>query len=209
MIRLHHLNFSRSTRVLWLLEEMGVAYDLVQHSRDSTTFRSPPSLAAVHPLAKAPTVEVDGKVMMESGAILEYLVERFGEGRFGAAPGSDDRAAYLEWLHFAEGTLGMSAILMMLAGRLQLSDAAKGFMGAELVKLLDHADATLEGRDFLVGSDLTAADINLEYLIELCEAMGQLQTRPHLARWLAGLKARPAYQKAIELGGPIVPPFGG
>lgn len=209
MIRLHHLNFSRSTRILWLLEEMGVAYDLVSHDRDPATFRAPDSLKAVHPLAKAPTVEVDGRTMMESGAIIEYLIEAHGGGRLAPAPGSPDRAAYLEWLHFAEGTLGMSTIMMMIGPRLQITDATRGFMHAELAKLLDHVEASLKGRDYLVGDSLTGADINLEYLVELAEAMGETASRPETARWLAAMKARPAYIKAIELGGPLLPPFAG
>lgn len=200
-IRVHHLRISRSTRIIWLCEELGLDYELIQHTRDPATFRSPPSLAAVHPLAKAPAVEVDGRTMVESSAIIEYLVDRHGGGRL--LPPESARAAYLEWLHFAEGTLGMPMIMRLLGPRLGLPAQALGFMDAELAKQLDWIESELEGGEFLCGSTFTGADINLEYMLEHAEQMGLLATRPNLSGYLARLKARPAYQKAIELGGPL------
>ena len=200
-IRVHHLRISRSTRIIWLCEELGLDYELIQHTRDPATFRSPPSLAEVHPLAKAPAVEVDGRMMVESSAIIEYLVERYGGGKL--LPPYNERAAYLEWLHFAEGTLGMPMIMRLLAARLGLSAQAVGFMDAELDKQLDWIDSQLEGREFLCGTVFTGADINLEYMLEHAEQMGLLSARPKLAHYLHQLTARPAYRKAIELGGPV------
>jgi glutathione S-transferase len=200
-ICVHHLKVSRSTRIIWLLEELGLPYELVQHTRDSETFRSPPSLYEVHPLGKAPAVEIDGRVMVESSAIIEYIVDRHGGGKL--LPADSGRAEYLEWLHFAEGTLGMPLLMRLLGPRLGLGEAALGFMDAELVKQLDWIEQSLGGRSFLCGEIFTGADINLEYLLEHAELLGLLSARPNLARYLAALKARPAYVKAIELGGPI------
>lgn len=200
-IRVHHLRISRSTRIIWLCEELALDYELIQHTRDPATFRSPPSLALIHPLAKAPAIEVDGRTMVESSAIIEYLVERHGGGRL--LPPETERAAYLEWLHFTEGTLGMPMIMRLLSARLGLAAPAVGFMDAELDKQLGWIDSQLEGREFLCGETFTGADINLEYMLEHAEQMGLLSARPNLAGYLARLKARPAYRKAIELGGPI------
>ncbi|WP_373486926.1 glutathione S-transferase family protein [Blastomonas sp.] len=203
-ITLHHLEYSRSTRIIWLLEELGTPYELVRHARDAKTFRAPPELKAVHPLSKAPTVVIDDHVMVESGAIIEYLIERFGGGKLAPADAAD-RPAYLEWLHFAEGTMAMPIILNALGPRFGgLGDMLGGFIGAEVVKLLDHTDAAVNGRTFLVGDSLTGADVNLSYLLEVVDAGKLLESRPALAAYLAGLRARPAYAKALELGGPMV-----
>lgn len=203
-ITLHHLEYSRSTRVIWLLEELGTAYEMVRHARDPVTFRAPPALKEAHPLAKAPTCIVDGHAMVESGAIIEYIIERYGDGKLAPADPAD-RPAYLEWLHFAEGTMAMPIILNALAPRFGgLGDALTAFVKGEVTKLLDHAETAVTGRSFLVGGALTGADINLSYLIEIADAGGLLATRPALAAYLSGLRARPAYQRALELGGPIV-----
>lgn len=200
-IRVHHLKISRSTRILWLCEELGLDYELVEHTRDPATFRSPPSLYDVHPLGKAPAVEVDGRTMVESSAIIEYLVERHGGGQL--LPAEEERAAYLEWLHFTEGTLGMPMLMRLLGPRLGLPAPALGFMDAELVKQLDWIEGELAGREFLCGATFTGADINLEYMLEHAEQMGLLSARPNLKGYLQRLKARPAYKKAIKLGGPV------
>lgn len=200
-IRVHHLRISRSTRIIWLMEELGLPYELAEHTR-GPDFRSPPSLYEVHPLGKAPAVEVDGRVMVESSAIIEYIVDRYGEGKL--LPPSGMRAEYLEWLHFAEGTLGMPVLMRLLGPvRLEMGQAGIGFMDAEITKQLDWIESQLEGKAFLCGETFTGADINLEYLLEHCETLGQVANRPNLARYYAALKARPAYAKAIELGGPI------
>jgi glutathione S-transferase len=204
-ITLHHLEYSRSTRIIWLLEEMGVEYDMVRHSRDAQTFRAPAALAEIHSLSKAPTVIVDGETMVESGAIIEYLIERFGDGKFAPASGSENRARYMEWLHFAEGTMAMSVILTALAPRFGgLGDVLTPFMQGEVTKLLAYTNDALKGRDFLVGEGLTGADINLCYLLEVATAAQLMPAYPELERYLALMQARPAYQKSLELGGPIV-----
>ncbi len=202
-IRVHHLKISRSTRIIWLMEELGLPYELVQHTRGED-FRSPPSLYDVHPLGKAPAVEVNGRTMVESSAIIEYIVDRLGGGKL--LPPDSGRAEYLEWLHFTEGTLGMPMLMRLLGPRWGMPDMALGFMEAELKKQLDWIESQLEGRSFLCGETFTGADINLEYLLEHAETLGLIAPRPNLSRYLAALKARPAYVKAIELGGPITLP---
>lgn len=204
-IRVHHLRISRSTRIIWLMEELGLPYELVEHSRGAD-FRSPPSLYEVHPLGKAPAVEVDGRTMVESSAIIEYIVDQHGGGKL--LPADSGRAEYLEWLHFAEGTLGMPMLMRLLGPRLGLPDAALGFMNAEITKQLDWIESQLVGKSFLCGETFTGADINLEYLLEHAEVLGEVAGRPNLARYLAALKARPAYVKAIALGGPVTLPQG-
>jgi glutathione S-transferase len=208
-IWLHHLEYSRSTRILWLLEEMGVPYEMVRYARDPATRRSPPELAAVHPLAKAPAVEVDGRTMVESGAIIEYLIATRGNGKLAPVADSAEYAAYLEWLHFAEGTVAMPMILSAIAPAFGgLGDRLGGFIAGEVKKLLDYAEAHMQaqntkGYQYLVGDDLTGADINFEYLLQHARNLGEINTRPVLAEYVARLEARPAYQKAIELGGPV------
>jgi glutathione S-transferase len=202
-IRVHHLKISRSTRIIWLMEELGLPYELVEHTRGAD-FRSPPSLYEVHPLGKAPAVEIDGRVMVESSAIIEYIVDQHGGGKL--LPPASQRTEYLEWLHFAEGTLGMPMLMRLLGPRLGLPDQALGFMDAELKKQLDWIESQLDGKAFLCGETFTGADINLEYLLEHAEVLDLLTQRPNLTRYLAALKARPAYIKAIELGGPITMP---
>ncbi len=203
MIRVHHLEYSRSTRILWLLEELGEPYDMVRYARDAKTRRSPAELSAAHPLGKAPAVEIDGRCMVESGAIIDYIIETRGNGRLAPANAAD-RAAYLEWLHFAEGTMGMPMILSAIGPAFGgLGDRLGGFIAAEVKKLLDYAEAHLAGREFLVGDGLTGADINLEYLLHHARNSGELASRPALADYLARMEARPAHIKAIELGGPV------
>ncbi|MDM7957847.1 glutathione S-transferase family protein [Blastomonas sp.] len=203
-IVLHHLEYSRSTRILWLLEEMGTPYEMVRHQRDAQTFRAPPELKDVHPLSKAPTVIIDGHVMVESGAIIEYLIERFGSDTLAPANGKD-RPAYLEWLHFAEGTMAMPIILTALGPRFGgLGPMLGGFLGAEVTKLLDHVEAAVTGHDFLVGGRLSGADINMAYLLEVADASKLLDGRTALAAYLQRLRERPAYAKSIELGGPMI-----
>jgi len=207
MIKLHHLDYSRSSRIIWLCEEAGIEYEMITYLRDPVTRRSPPELADAHRLAKAPTVEVDGVTMVESGAIIEYLVEQHSDGALGVAPGDPDRAKYLEWLHFAEGTMGMSFIITGIAPMLGgLPDVLNGFLQAEVTKLLDHLEIELEGKDFLVADQFTGADINLHYLLEGRSAMGQLDSYPNCKRYFDALVARPGYQRTVELGGPVLLP---
>ena len=207
MITLHHLRISRSSRIIWLLEELGLDYDLKCYDR-TPEFRAPPELSEIHPLGKAPTVEVDGRVMVESGAIIEYLVERHGGGRL-AVP-DEERSAYLEWLHFAEGTLAMPLILNSLKPMFGgFGERLEGFVSAEVTKLLDYMEAHMAGRDWLLGDTFSGADINMGYLVEHMQATRLLDSRPNLAAYRERLMARDGYKKMIELGGPLRPPAKG
>jgi len=204
MIKLHHLGTSRSSRVIWLCEEAGIDYELVTHERDPQSFRSPQSLRDVHPLAKAPTVEVDGHTIVESGAILEYLVEAHSDGALGVAPGHAERARYLEWLHFAEGMIGMTFLIPSYGPRIGMPEEQLAQAKAQADMLQTYVEQALEGREYLVAGKLTAADINLHYQIEWRDQGGFLDNSPNLKRFHDALKARPAYQKTVELGGPVL-----
>lgn len=207
MIKLHHLGYSRSSRIIWLCEEAGIDYEMEVYHRDPQTRRSPPELGEVHRMAKAPVVEVDGHKMVESSAIIEYLVEKHSDGALGVAADHPERAKYLEWLHFAEGTMGMSFIITGIAPMLGgLPEPLNGFMQAEVTKLLEHLEAELEGKDFLVADKFTGADINLHYMLEGRSALGQLESYPNCKRYFEALVARPGYQKTVELGGPVLMP---
>ncbi|MEP3224793.1 MAG: glutathione S-transferase family protein [Parasphingorhabdus sp.] len=210
MIILHHLEYSRSTRIIWLLEELGVDYEMVRHQRHPETMRAQADLAAIHPLAKAPTAIIDGHLMMESGAIIEYILEQYGDGKLAPAPGSKERAEYLEWLHFTEGTLANPVIVQMLAPRFGgLGEGYAPFVEGEVVKLLDYVEHHIDNREYLVGDGFTGADINIAYVIELATAAGMLANRPAAMAYGQRIMARPAYKKAIELGGPVVPTLAG
>ena len=209
MIKLHHLEFSRSTRIIWLLEEIGVEYEMVRHQRHPETMRAQADLAAIHPLAKAPTVIIDGQLMMESGAIIEYILEQYGDGQLAPAVGSKDRAEYLEWLHFAEGTIANPVIISMLAPRFGgLGEGYASFVEMEVVKLLDYTERHLDNRAFIAGDRFTGADINMMYVLELAKAAGMLANRPNSDAYATAMMARDGYKKAIALGGPIVPSIG-
>ena len=204
MIVVHHLRYSRSTRILWLLEELGLPYEVVAYDRNPATFRRPPELAAIHPLGKAPVIVDDGQLIAESGAIIEYLIERYGEGRLAPAPGHPDRAAYLEWLHFAEGT-AMLGFIMGLFGA-GLPEMAAAYAGESRGLALTALDTVLGDRDFLVGDALTGADINNYYVVAIAEARGMLEDYRRLKAYRARLVARPGLQRALEVGGPVTPP---
>lgn len=205
MITLHHLVFSRSTRVLWALEELGIPYELVVHQR-TPAFRAPPELAAVHPLGKAPVIVDDGLVIAESGAILTYLNDRYGGGRLAPAADSDGRVLHDEWLHYVEGSAAMPIMLTLIGGMMGgLPDNLAAFVQPELAKTIGYiADGVGKG-PWLMGEDFTIADIQLAYLVELADRAGLTVDHPQLKAYLSRLQTRPAYQKAIALGGPVVP----
>ncbi len=189
------------------MEELGADYKIVEHHRHEQTNRSQEDMFALHPIAKAPAIEVDGRIMIESGAIIEYLCE-INDGKLAINAGEKDRSAYLEWLHFAEGTVAMPMLMTLLGprfGGLENLPIMKGFIEGEVGKLLDYIDGHMEGREFLVGDSITGADINMEYLLELGNLVGLLNERPNAKAYLARLMARDAYKKAIEIGGPLTP----
>lgn len=211
-ITLHHLRFSRSTRIIWLLEELGLEYSLIEHHRHEETNRSQEDLFAIHPLGKAPTIDIDGRIMVESGAIIEYLIEGYGGGKLGVLPGSPERSAYLEWLQFVEGSMAMPVLLTLLGPRMGGLDKLpilQGFMAGEVTKMLDYVDGHMQGREYLLDAGFSGADINMEYLLELISLTGMLESRPGAKAYLERMMARDGYKKAIEIGGLLTPPMAG
>lgn len=203
MIIVHHLNNSRSQRILWMLEELGLAYEIVAHTRDTVTRLAPEALKAVHPLGKSPVIVDDGRVVIESGAILEYLIERHGQGRFAPDRASDDWFDYVQWLHFAEGSAMTPLLLSLYVSRLGEAGAPLWpRLQSEIVNHLGYIDRAVAGRLFLVGGDLTAADIQIAFVLEAAASSGALAAFPEAARYLAGLQSREAYKRALTRGGP-------
>jgi len=202
MITLHHLNNSRSQRIIWLLEELGVPYDLVRYQRDSVTNLAPPELKAINPLGKSPVI-TDGAIRIaESGAIVEYLVATYGGGRFQPPPGSDARLVYLEWLHYAEGSAMLP--LMLAFYLMRIGDAAAPLtprVNSEIENNLTYMSNALGSGDYLMGASFTGADVQISFVLEMARAMGRLNAFPSLSAYLDRLHARPAYQRAIEKGG--------
>lgn len=219
MIVVHHLNHSRSQRVLWLLEELGVPYRIQRYERDAKTMLAPPELMKVHPLGKSPVI-TDGKLTVaESGAIIEYLVERYGEGALAPAVGTPERLRYRYWLHYAEGSL-MSPLLMKLvfdqvekapmpffAKPIAKAISAKvkgGFVTPNIERHLDYLEAELKNTDWFAGSEFSAADVQMSFPLEAAAARAGLDnSRPRLMAWLERIHARPAYHRALEKGGPF------
>lgn len=204
MITVHHLEHSRSTRILWLLEELEQPYEMVRYARDQT-MRAPASMKAVHPLGRAPVIEDDGRVIAESGAVIEYLVATYGAGRLGPVQGTAGWPAYIEWLHFGEGT-AMTGIMLKLIGGSGLPDRAKAYAEESLSGAMALIESALDGHDFLVGDTLTGADIQIQYVIDFAINMGLLAARPVLQAYQARLTVREAYRRAIDKGGPVALP---
>jgi glutathione S-transferase len=206
MIKVHHLNFSRSTRILWALEELNVPYEIVRYERDAN-FRAPASLKNVHPLGKAPVIE-DGRFKLaESAPILTYINERYGNGRLAPARGTD--AAYLhdEWLQYAESSAALPLMFKIIGGMLGgLPDKVDAFATQGTARTLDYIAADLKISPFLMGDDLLLADIQLSYLLAIAEHVGLLQNHPTLSEYLTRLLARPACVRALAAGGPMTRP---
>ncbi len=202
MITLHHLNDSRSQRVLWLLEELGVPYEIVSYTRNKETRLAPPELKAVHPLGKSPVIEDGDRVVAESGAIVEYLTATYGDGKFTPAPGTDDYWRYVHFMHFAEGSAMLPLLLALYTG--PLGDAAAPLhprIFGEIENHFSYLESKLEARDFVTGDSLTGADFQILFVLEAANANGLLEPYPNLKRYVAAMQARPAYQRALKHGG--------
>jgi len=217
MITVHHLNNSRSQRILWLLEELDLPYDIKRYERDRVTMLAPASLRAVHPLGKSPVITDDGTTVAESGAIVEYLVERYGNGRLIPPAGTPERLRYRYWLHYAEGSAMPPLLLKLVFSRLKASRmpffvrpvaraiadrALNGFIEPQTKLHLDYMEAELAKSAWFAGPELTAADIQMSFPLEAAASRGGLdQSRPRLMDFLQRIHARPAYQRALERGG--------
>ncbi|MBF7144832.1 MULTISPECIES: glutathione S-transferase family protein [Pseudomonas] len=202
MITVHHLNNSRSQRILWLLEELEVPYEIKRYQRDPDTNLAPAELKAVHPLGKSPVIEDGPHVLIESGAIVDYLIRRHGEGRLQPDPATATYDEYVQWLHFAEGSAMLPLMLDLYVGRLGDAGAPlKPRIDSELENYLGYLNTALGLTPYLVGEALTGADIQMSFIGELAKARGKIDAYPHLAAWVERLQVRPAYKKAIEQGG--------
>lgn len=202
MLVVHHLNNSRSQRVLWLLEELELPYRVVRYQRDTTTNLAPPELEAVHPLGKSPLLGDGDRVIIESGAIIDYVLRRHGGGRLLPTPGSDEHEQYLQWLHYAEGSAMLPLMLRMYTSRLPDQGAAlQPRINDELERHLGYIDAALEGVEWLVGNRFSGADIQLSFVAEIAPLLHTLEPYPNLAAFRDRIHARPAYRRALEQGG--------
>jgi len=203
MIIVHHLENSRSQRVLWLLEELGLPYEVRRYARDPKTMLAPPELKKVHPLGKAPLIEDEGRVIAETGAIVEYLVEKAG-GKLGPPARRDAVLRYRQFIHYAEGSMMPPLLALLVVNRLGvLGKPAKGTIQKMLDTHLDWLETELETRDWFAGDEFTAADIMMSFPLEASRARGGLdERRPNLTDWLERIHARPAYGEALSRGGP-------
>jgi glutathione S-transferase len=204
VIKLHHLVNSRSQRILWLLEELGLDYELVVYPRDPKTGFAPPELKAIHPLGKSPLLEVDGKVYAESGAIIDSVLRHHGHGRLAPARDSADYDTYVHWLHYAEGSAMVPFLLSMYAGRLgEASEPIRPRISSEVQNHLAYLSKALGERDYLVGNTFSAADIQMSFVLEAARPTSALEGFANLHAYLDRLHARPAYQRATQRGGPV------
>lgn len=217
MITVHHLNNSRSQRVLWLLEELGVPYEVKRYERDAASMLAPPALRAVHPLGKSPVITDDGETLAESGAIVEHLVERYGAGRLVPPAGTPERRRYTYWLHYAEGSAMPPLLMRLVFTRLKrgkmpffarpiaraITDRALfGFIEPQIKLHLDYMEAELGKSAWFAGPEFTAADIQMSFPLEAAAARGGLDaSRPRLMAFLERIHARSTYQRALERGG--------
>lgn len=202
MIKVHHLNQSRSTRVLWLLEELKLPYEVVHHERDPHTRLAPASLGQVHPLNKAPAIEHNGLVLCESGAIMEYLLDLAESTALRPAKSDTHYYQYLEWLHFAEGSLALPVITTLLLGMEQREGSAPmdGYIAKELALDLSYIEATLSQQTFFAGPQFSAADIMMTITLEFAANLKLLDDKPQIQRYLNQVQSREAYQAARKQG---------
>ena len=205
MITVHHLNNSRSQRVLWLLEEVGLDYEIVRYQRDAKTMLAPTSLRRIHPLGKSPIIEDGPLRLAETGAIVDYLVGRYGEGL--APPARDDAYwRYRYWLHYAEGSAMPPLLMKLIVNKLgPLGWPARRYVEGQIALHLDYLENELTERSWFAADTFSAADVMMSFPLEVATARGGLNAaRPNLMSFLARIHARPAYQKALSRGGRYV-----
>jgi glutathione S-transferase len=219
VLTVHHLNHSRSQRVLWLLEELEVPYEIKHYKRDAKTLLAPSSLKKVHPLGKSPVVTDGELTVAESGAIIEYVIERYGKGRLAPPPSAPARRRYTYWLHYAEGSLMPLLVTKLVFARLKtvpvpffirpvikaiVKNVNAGYLDPQLRHHLGFLEGELTKSTWFAGEDFSAADIQMSFPVEAAAARGGLgPDYPRLHAWLERVQARPAYQRALEKGGPF------
>jgi glutathione S-transferase len=217
MVVVHHLNNSRSQRVLWLLEELGVPYDVKRYERDAKTMLAPPSLLAIHPLGKSPVIADGDIIVAESGAISEYLVGKYGDGRLIPPAGTAQRLRYTYWLHYAEGSAMTPLLLKLVFDRVAANPApwpvsaiarriaatvTNSFIAPNLKRHFDYIETELNSHTWFSGEQFTAADIHMSFPLEIAVARAGLNaSRPKSSAFLERIHARDAYQRALERGG--------
>ncbi len=221
MITVHHLNHSRSHRVLWLLEELELLYEIKRYPRDPKTMLAPAELKAVHPLGKSPVITDGELTLAESAAILEYLLERYGNGRLAPQSSSAEYRRFRYWMHYAEGSAMPPMLLKLVFDRVATGPmpffirpvaraiakgANRAFIGPQLKTHLDYMEAELGKSDWFAGDAFSAADIQMSFPIEAARARARLdESRPRLMNFLQRIQQRPAYKRAVERGGPVLP----
>ena len=202
MITVHHLNESRSQRILWLLEELGVPYEIQFYWRDPHTKMAPAELQRVHPLGKSPIVTDDGRAIAESGAIIDYIIRHYGNGRLQPDPRSKDYDDYVYWLHYAEGSASLPFVIDPIAKSFgKMAAPLQRRVDRELDLNLRFIDHCLDGNEYLVGGELSAADVQMSFVGELAVNFMDSSAYPNLEAWVARFQARPAYREAVERGG--------
>lgn len=202
MIEVHHLTESRSRRITWMLEELAQPYEVITYHRNPETRLAPPELQAIHPLGKAPVLRDGSEVLIESGAIIDYLIRTYGQGRFAPAADAPEYNRYVQLMHYAEGSAMLPLLLKLYVSR--LGDAGAPLhprIEGEIANHLGYLNAELEGRDFFVGNALTGADVQLSFVAQVAMRNGGDKAFPHLARFVQSIEARPAYQRAIARSG--------
>jgi glutathione S-transferase len=216
MVTVHHLNNSRSQRILWLLEELGVPYEIRRYQRDPKTSLAPPELLQVHPLGKSPVVTDGDLTLAESGAIIEYLVEEYGDGTLVPPPRTPERLRYTYWMHFAEGTAMPPLVMKLVFRRIERGPmpffakpvaraitrkVQDGFIDPTLARIVAYMEAELGRSEWFAGAAFSAADIQMSFPVEAAAARATGADRPNLKRFLERIHARPAYRRALEKGG--------
>jgi glutathione S-transferase len=204
MLVVHHLSHSRSQRILWLLEELDVPYEIRFHEREGKGQLAPEALKSVHPLGKSPVITDAGHAVAESGAIIDYIIRRHGEGRLAPSPDSWLYDQYVQWLHYAEGSAALPLIMKGLVSQMDNKKwrPLRQHVDVELDTHLGYIDQSLEERDYLVGNTFSAADVQMSFIGELAAIRTDTSRFPNLEAWVHRFQRRPAYQAAIRRGGP-------
>ncbi|MCV3214769.1 glutathione S-transferase [Plectonema radiosum NIES-515] len=204
MIIVHHLNNSRSQRVLWLLEELGIEYEIKRYERDTETMLAPESLLSVHPLGKSPVITDGDLTIAESGAIIEYLVERYGNGRLVPASGTPERLRYTYWLHYAEGSAMPPLVMRLIFNNFGIGDSKvmDAFILPQIKLHFDYIEGELGKNTWFAGEEFTAADIQMSFPLEIVAGVPeQVESRPKIKEFVDRIHARPAYKRALDRGG--------